>query len=191
MEVSTAIMLGIGSFILAILTKIAADEALAILPLISKWLLTKAVFDLPEGERVEFAHQVAASLKKWPGKAGRLFISLWYLIEAKGLDEIIRGAAHNFIHPPDHDNAIERIKAGGKGLALIVFAWLWAHHLGPLVFPDNSSTEFGRAIQNFSGLVATYFLWIGVVLTLINICFAGVRLFLRDQLSEADAESEP
>jgi uncharacterized membrane protein (DUF485 family) len=96
----TAILFGLGSLLIAALGKVLSEEVHACLPLVTRWLLEKAILALPSEAREAFAKRVVGKIQGWPGKFGRFIISLWLVWESR---DVLSKHIHTNLKDPNID----------------------------------------------------------------------------------------
>jgi hypothetical protein len=82
-DVVTTIFLGFGGLFVAAMGKVLSEEINTCLPLITRWLLERAVLRIPVNGRQVFANRVVSKIQSWPGKIGRFCIALWLVWESR------------------------------------------------------------------------------------------------------------
>jgi hypothetical protein len=115
----TTFLFALGGLMVAALGKVLSEEVHTCLPLVTKWLLEKAVLTLPVEAREAFAKRVVRKLNSWPGKFGRFIISLWLVWESR---DAFSAHIHANLNSPDID--LQYVRRTAKRDIVILFILL-------------------------------------------------------------------
>lgn len=117
-----AILTIVVAFIIATLSKIAADEAKAWLPAISSWLLHIALLRLPSDQRERFKEEWSADLLEFPGEVSRTIRALGMCLAACRM-RIASNAAVEKSHQEKHVFLRKSLQLAGTFLCTLSIAF--------------------------------------------------------------------
>jgi len=90
MALITGLALFASSVLVAVLSRLAADEFRAWNPTIIRSILRTAVLRLPEAQRERFAEEWAGHLSEVPGEIGRLLVAVGFVLAAHKIARMMK-----------------------------------------------------------------------------------------------------
>jgi hypothetical protein len=169
-DILTAALLGLGGLFTASMGKLLSNEIDTCLPLITKWLLERAVLRLPPDEREAFAKRVVRRIRSWPGRLGRFCMAVWLLWESRAL--------LNLSHSRGNSHYMRRSRQSAyRGLVLNLISIILASGIW-IALPDISD-HFPFLLHFMTMTLAT----MGVTIGLLGLLPALVQLQLTLEFS--------